>query len=263
MLELADMQRWMLTRILAGHLADASEVFVGRESCPAPRQLSIYAHGYRERLLECLRDDYPLLRALCGDTVFDLFARGYIAAHPSASFTLYTFGAGFAAHLEATCPPDLPAGAPEKVPAALASLERAMSESKRAAGPERQFAPLSPEILMLHPEQSLLRPDTVHLLRLAFDFTALIDAYREDRKPALPEAKPCLVAVARQNWHMGVHRLDALPFAFLEALHEPLPFGLAAEGAAQALTMEANDAITGLSAWLAFAAEAGLVTTER
>src|SRR5262249_40950505 len=66
----------------------------GRGPAPATR-LNIYATGYVMRLLECLRADFPALRHLMGDALFDFFAKSYIWTHPSSSPSLFDLGAGF------------------------------------------------------------------------------------------------------------------------------------------------------------------------
>lgn len=44
----------------------------------APARLDIYARGYVLRLLECLRAEFPILLALVGDQVFEMFASSYV-----------------------------------------------------------------------------------------------------------------------------------------------------------------------------------------
>lgn len=58
----------------------------------AKGRLSIYANGYRLRLIEILDADYPALRILAGDDLFDQLARAYIAAYPSVFPNARWFG---------------------------------------------------------------------------------------------------------------------------------------------------------------------------
>src|ERR1700722_3025480 len=141
-LGLADLQAWLQGRITAGvwDLPEdpavgplAAEVVAG-EGLLAPRaRLAIYAKSYVLRLAECLRAEFPVLAAMVGPEVFNLFAGAYLGAHPSRSASLYDLGAGFADYLAATRPPgaDGPLAA---LPADLARLERAIAECGRAAG---------------------------------------------------------------------------------------------------------------------------------
>ena len=79
------LQHWLQECILAGGAAGARTV-AGDGRLSAGERVAIYAEAYRARLLETLRDEYPALRLLVGDTVFDLFAQGFLAAISAAPF---------------------------------------------------------------------------------------------------------------------------------------------------------------------------------
>jgi hypothetical protein len=51
-------------------------------------RLRIYSNSYWGRLMEAVEDHSPALRALLGRRRFEVFARAYLARHPSRSFTL-------------------------------------------------------------------------------------------------------------------------------------------------------------------------------
>ena len=55
-------------------------------------RLEIYNRQYWFRILDCLYDDYPGLRAVLGDRKFDRLARAYLARYPSESFSLRNLG---------------------------------------------------------------------------------------------------------------------------------------------------------------------------
>lgn len=239
---LADVQAWMQAAILAGE-GDArtrDEIRDGNR-LTAEARLDIYAGAYRQRLFECLESEYPILAGLVGPTAFELFARGYIAANPSHSYTLYDFGAGFADYLEAARPAG--DGTPqtvEAVPAALARVERAKAEVLRARGVEQGMAPqpggLDPVLAaMLGLVGGHAMPDSVRLLALPFDFTGTFAAVERGEEPGLPAFTPSLVAVSRVQYRLEVHRLEPWQFDWLLALPEPsadprvaswLPFAL-------------------------------------
>lgn len=61
--------------------------------------MDVYARAYELRLLEVLRTDFPALRALAGDDVFETVGRAYIRAHPSDSPNARWFGKRFAPFL--------------------------------------------------------------------------------------------------------------------------------------------------------------------
>ena len=131
MADLASLQQWLQQTILAG---DADSLAPVRQSnrLPAAARVSVYVNGYRLRLIECLQKEFPMLRRLLGEHPFDLLARAYVELNPSHSYTLYEFGAGFAAYLAARQPPGL--GDIAGMPAALARIERAKAEVFRARG---------------------------------------------------------------------------------------------------------------------------------
>jgi hypothetical protein len=61
---------------------------------PAPlARLQIYARCYWFRLIDCLHEDCPGLRALLGEARFGALVRAYVARHPSRSFTLRNLAA--------------------------------------------------------------------------------------------------------------------------------------------------------------------------
>jgi hypothetical protein len=55
-------------------------------------RLEIYNRVYWFRVLDCLFDDYPGLRAIVGEKKFMKLATAYLAKYPSASFTLRNLG---------------------------------------------------------------------------------------------------------------------------------------------------------------------------
>lgn len=233
---LAGLQAWLFARVTAGvwgqHCGaqhrgpgdiDAAEVIRGSPALSADDRLDIYARSYVLRLAECLRAEFPVLRALIGEQVFGLFAGGYLSARPPSSPSLYDLGAGFPGYLDATRPqPHSGPGTLEALPASLARLERAISVSSRARGPEAfdDGGGLDVTALIHDPSIRLRTPESLKLLRLDFDFTAALASARAGRRPDPPPARESLVAVARRRYEVRVHRLDPLVFAWLEALRD-------------------------------------------
>lgn len=258
MAELAAVQRWMQRALFAGGASpDHAGEVVARQGALTPAQrVGIYAGGYRARLTQCLEGDYPALKLLAGETGFDLFARGYIAASPSRRPSLYDFGAGFAGWLERTAP----AGDREfAIPAQLARLERARNEAVRAVGVESDRAPVTGDLAIV-PGSRLRLPDSVRLLRLDFDFAPLLAAAERGEPAPAPGPADAFVAVARFAWRVRVHSLEPWQYAFLEAL--PGCGGdvhAAAAAAAKASGREAGAILADLILWLPAAGAAGLL----
>lgn len=240
MQETAAIQEWMQAAILAGE-GGARGAIRDDNRMTADARLAIYASGYRQRLLECLEAEYPVLAELVGATVFGLFARGYIAAHPSQSYTLYDFGAGFADYLDAVRPAgDGTPQAVEAVPAALARIERARAEVLRARGVERDTVverAVDPVVAAMLGLDSYRLPDSVRLLALPFDFAATL-AGAGDARP-MPDFRTSFVAVARAHYRVEVHPIEPWQFDWLAELPGP--------------------ADARLVAWLPFAVAKGLV----
>ncbi len=78
----------------------------------AEERLGIYANAYYARLLECLRDGFPVLAGVLGAAAFDSFAFDYLQRYPSRSYTLDRLAESFPRFLEETRPDRDPSGAP-------------------------------------------------------------------------------------------------------------------------------------------------------
>jgi putative DNA-binding protein len=271
-LDLAGLQTWMLSRVTAGAWGQrliagdgvaAVDIIRGSPALSADDRLDIYARSYVLRLAECLRAEFPALRALIGGPTFDLFAGGYLSARPPSAPSLYELGAGFADYLDATRPePRSQPGTLEALPASLARLERAIAESSRARGPEDAGGAASLDLaaLMYDPLFRLRTPESLRMLRLDFDFTDVLASERAGRRPSPPEPGDALVAVARSDYRVSVHRLDPLQFAFLEAVRDGdgVVTG-AARLAAEAVGREHTGVVAGLLAWTVRAIELGML----
>lgn len=66
----------------------AAEFIKPNDRLTAFERLQIYSRGYWFRLIDCVYDDAPGLRALLGEERFSALVRGYLAKYPSRSFTL-------------------------------------------------------------------------------------------------------------------------------------------------------------------------------
>ena len=63
-------------------------------------RLQIYAGGYKTRLAEALRSNFPTLHRVLGDESFDALAHGYIDAMPSQYRSIRWFGRELAAYAQ-------------------------------------------------------------------------------------------------------------------------------------------------------------------
>jgi len=110
----------------------------------AEQRLEIYANAYYARLLECLRDTFPVLAQVLGAEVFDSFAFDYLQRYPSRSYTLYRLAESFPRFLDETRPDRPPTAGEAGVAGAawpdflidLATLELAIAEVFDGPGAE-------------------------------------------------------------------------------------------------------------------------------
>src|SRR5690242_10389600 len=83
---------------------DAERVVTRSQALTALERLAIYSYAYYARLLECVREEFPVLLHALGQEVFDAFAVGYLQKYPSRSYTLFQLGANFPRYLAETRP---------------------------------------------------------------------------------------------------------------------------------------------------------------
>lgn len=81
--------RWLDGRLTS---AVASEFIKPNDRLSSFDRLEIYNRVYWFRVLDCLYDDYPGLRAILGERKFGRLATAYLAKYPSTSFTLRNLG---------------------------------------------------------------------------------------------------------------------------------------------------------------------------
>lgn len=191
-------------------------------------RLQIYADAYYARLIECLRESFPVLRRVLGSELFDEFAVGYLQAYPSRSYTLNRLGDAFATYLTESRPEALVPGIgwPELL-VDLAQLECAIEQAFDGPG-EEELPRLDTALLATFaPEaQAELRLRTAPSLRLlAFRFP-VNDLYTqarqrpEDEELDLPAAEPTWLALSRRDYVVRRHPLTHESFALLQALQQ-------------------------------------------
>jgi hypothetical protein len=233
--ELSQLQYWFLTAMTAaGGLEQGTElaqqryhyalgeIVTSEFGAPALRRMQVYADGYVQRLQECLQTDYPVLRKVMGDALFDFFARAYIWQQPSTSPSLYDLGAGFAEFLQHS----QRAASPDKaqmllLPVELARLERAYTEALRAPGLEHLPATIDTGSPLLATNLIAAAAPCLRLLQLAMPLLSYWQSIsRQEEIPDTPEAVISYVAVTRQHYRVQMLALDAWQYHFLQALQK-------------------------------------------
>jgi Putative DNA-binding domain len=299
---LAPVQRWMQAVIMhpdgveAGlasdaarqHLdvapADVEQVIERSEAQTSVERLSIYANAYYARLLECLGEEFPVLRQTLGEETFNGFAFGYLQSYPSQSYTLGKLGENFARYLTETRPAetdnfDLPAepdsgtlpAEPDSgdVPAEpdsgdvpanwpeflidLAMLEWTFSQVFDGPGVEHETLLTSEQLQAIDAEQwPAARLEVVpclKLLALRFPVNAYYTAMRRDESPPIPGPGASWVAITRREYIVRRHELNLRQFELLSALAAGETIGAAIERAAAVPGASVEQFIVELGDW--------------
>ncbi|MEV6874218.1 DNA-binding domain-containing protein [Amycolatopsis sp. NPDC051128] len=249
---LRHLQTWLQGAITdpAG-AGDAADVVVATTRLPAARRLAIYQHGYFARLIDCLSAHYPVTRHLLGAELFTEFARDYLRARPSRSYTLEALGAGFADHLSATRP-DATSGERESWVDLLLDVvrfERAFIEAHAAAGPElREPPPAAPEPGAPGWAGAVVSTvECLRLMRARFPVHAFTVAVRAQQGPPLPRAREVRLVLSRKDFMVTATELDEPRYRLLAGLRDGTPLGRAGDDAG--LTPRQTEAC--LRTWMA------------
>jgi Putative DNA-binding domain len=227
---------------------EAMVVRAGR-AAPATR-LGIYATGYVMRLLECLRADFPALRNLMGDALFDFFAKSYIWTHPSTSPSLFDLGAGFAEFLERTQRRETDPAL--RLPIELARLERARTEASRAKGLEgrAQRPPADPLAFLRDESFAISAPPCLRLLELSFPLKGYLEAFDRGADEAPPAPQESRIAIGRINYRVHMTELEPWQYAFVAAARTNASVHHCALSAAAAADEPLDAILAGLIPWL-------------
>jgi hypothetical protein len=214
----------------------AAEFVKANEFLTPVERLEIYARSYWFRVLDCLYDDYPGVRAILGVRRFMKLCTAFLAEFPSASFTLRNLGSRL--------PPfilDHPAFSAPNTPLAvdMARFEWAQvvafdgpalpilsQDDVLDAGPTRLRVALQPYLTVMecgYPVDefalALKKRDTALRGEASNTLTAMPSS-RATARPRLPRAGNIHVAVHRQQNLLYFKRLEPEAYAILVALRD-------------------------------------------
>jgi hypothetical protein len=233
-------QRWMQTVIMNPHGvhagvesddarraidvgADAVEGVVTRSrSLTALERLDIYHRAYFARLVECLRDEFPVMLHALGEDAFGAFALDYLQRYPSQSYTLNHLGTRFPQYLAETRPvEDGDAfGWPDFL-IALATLELTFGEVFDGPGVEGQPLLGVEQLQVLDAEtwlaSKLIPVPCLRLLTLRFPVNKYYRAARKKKEPAVPRPRPTYLAVTRRKFIVRHYEFPRLQHVLLSA----------------------------------------------
>jgi hypothetical protein len=215
----------------------ASEFIKPNDRLSAFERLEIYNRQYWFRVLDCLHDDYPGLRAIVGPRAFLKLATAYLARYPSASYTLRDLGSRLEAFLR-----DEPQWAAPREQLALDMARFEWAQVVAFDGPSKP--PISPDdVLDVAPGQLRLGLQPyLSLLELDYavdDFLLAVKARESEalrkeasnavgsgpsaanrRRRALrwPAQQKVYLAVHRHQNQLYLKRLEPEAFAILSAI---------------------------------------------
>jgi hypothetical protein len=122
-MELRQLQREMQSGLLGEESVIEAQI---AETPPLTKEarLGIYRHAYVTRLIEALREYYPVLHQILGDEDFEALGAAFIRAHPSVHRSIRWYGREIAAYLRAE-----PPFAEQPLLAEIAGFEWRLAES--------------------------------------------------------------------------------------------------------------------------------------
>ena len=236
--------RWRDGRTMAEVVA---EFIKPNARLTAVERVQIYARSYWYRLIDCVHDDAPGLRALLGEEKFSALVRAYLAKYPSRSFSLRNLSSRLAQFIREA--PRLTA--PDT---ALAHAVARFEWAQTVAFDGEARPVLTPADLARTPPAKLRLGLQPYLSLLAVDWPVddyvlavkRRDALRDeasnvvDRAPRAasrkrvrrPRRKATFIVVHRYNLKLYYKRVDAAGFKMLAALAagRPLASAVAAAG---------------------------------
>jgi len=222
---LRDQQEWFARAVMTGErLDEAPERLTAGPKLGARERLDVYVRGYEARLVECLADDYPVLKHAMGEEAFDALCGRYVARFPSEAPNLNAYGRRMAA----LCDEEGRA-----FEADLARLEWSIVEVVHAP----LDTPLSMERLAEMPAEAwpaarLTAARALRIVQTRFPVNDYFQAFRDGRDPARPEPAAAATAVYRGSWTVWRMGLTPPMLAILTALvaGEPLEQALGHAG---------------------------------
>ncbi len=251
------LQRWMQSVIMNPHgvhtgvesdesrrlidvgTAEVEDVVTRSQNLSAMERLDIYHRAYFARLVECLRDEFPVTLHALGDEAFEAFALEYLQKYPSRSYTLNLLGAHFPQFLAETRPPDEGDGPnwPDFL-IDLATLELLFGEVFDGPGVEGQQLLGVEQLQALDPEQwlasRLVPVPCLRLLTLRFPVNKYYRAVRKGTEPTFPQPAATYLAVTRREYVVRHYAFPRLQHFLLSALVSGQTVGDALEMTADA-----------------------------
>jgi hypothetical protein len=231
-------------------------------------RLGIYSRAYYARLLECMQEEFPILRQTLGHETFDEFAFSYLQDCPSRSYTLGRLGEGFSRFLRENRPPAEEDRANEvdwvDFLIELADMERAIGEVFDGPGSENGPELEATQLLSVAPEYwadaRVTVTPSLRLLRLQFPLNDFFTAAREGSDPPIPSPRETWLALTRRQYVVRRHELSRPQYELLMALAEGQTVGEAIGRAIEHAALDMESFAVMLREWFQTWAAAGFFT---
>ena len=223
----------MLDALLAPRgTAGIGERLTDSPTLGARARLAIYQRSYILRLVKCLAEQFPALGHALGAPLLEDFAREYLRACPSDSYTLYELGRRFPEWLEASRP-DRESPPEEREDwidfmVDLARYERELFRLFDAPGHEGGAWPTVDV-----PDARLVLQPCFALAQYRYPVAWYYHEVRHERSPKFPPALATYVAIARRDYLTATFPLNPVHFQFLRALQKLGSVDAALEAVAQ------------------------------
>jgi Putative DNA-binding domain len=211
-------------------VAQAARIASGNDRLAPVDQVDIYREQFWLRHVDVLREDFASIEHALGDDAFEELARAYLAACPSASFSLRDLGVEMARFLDTSAP-----WSDDPFLAELARVEWAFVDAFDA----RDTPPFDPASIAGVAEDAwpgawLVLCAALQRLTLRWPSHDYRIAARKDEKPTRPEPRACHVVIYRGPSVLHCLEIDRDAAAMLDELACGMPLGEACERAAAA-----------------------------
>ena len=199
------------------------------------QRLEIYNRQYWFRLIDCLYDDYPGVRAVLGEREFAKLVKAYIAKYPSTSFTLRNLGRHLPGFVRSPMARDMACLEWARIIAFdEAGLPELAVDDLLGAKPDRLRLGLQPYVTLLklrYPFDDYLIALKTESLRAEASNAVADLSHRRMKKLRPPKPETIFVAVHRIQNSVYYKRLTAVQFRVLRALQAGKTLSKACEGA--------------------------------
>ncbi len=248
--------------LIALKKSELENVIRRSKNLTAEQRLAIYANAYYARLLECLRESFPVLTKTLSPEVFNDFAFDYLQRYPSKTYTLNRLGDHFPAFLDETRPdrteenPNPPTDWPDFL-IDLARLEWNIEQVFDGPGGENKPTLLTDELRKLTPEDfataRLVSNRSLKLLEFKYPINAYYTAAKglsdTEDPPSPPSPSQQFLALHRRDFIVRRTELSAPQHALLTSLQSGRTITEAITAAARQTDLSEEQFQSALAQW--------------